>query len=118
MARKPQGGDLYYRVSFWKKGTSSDGHGGTTSAYTKQFECRAAYTHMRAGEQIQAARLEGKHIQVISVRRSAQAELATTDWQIRDERDSPPTIFNIRDIEPQTDRQFISFLCESGVATN
>lgn len=113
--RKPTAGELFYSVAFDKKGTASDGAGGTTTAFTEQFTCRAAYVHLRGGESVQAARLEGQHPQVIRVRASSQARGVTTDWRIRDKRTGD--VFAIRDITPGVDRQFIDFLCQKGVAS-
>lgn len=113
---KPTAGDLVYRVAFDKKGgPASDGAGGTTRAFAEQFQCRAGFIHLRGGETVQAARLAGQHPQVISVRSSAQTRDVTTDWRIRDVRTGD--VFNIRDITPGIDRQFIDFVCQKGVAT-
>lgn len=114
MAKKPQAGELYYSVAFEKSGTAPDGYGGTLTAWTEQFACRAAFTHLRGGEAVQAARLENRHPQVISVRKSIQAGQVTAEWRIRDKRTGE--VFAIKDIEPHTDRAFISFLCERGTA--
>ncbi|RAZ75835.1 phage head closure protein [Mesorhizobium atlanticum] len=112
--RKPTAGELLYNVAFDKKGAASDGAGGTTTAFTEQFSCRAAYVHLRGGESVQAARLQGQHPQVIRVRSSSHTRGVTTDWRIRDKRTGD--VFNIRDITPGLDRQFIDFLCQKGVA--
>jgi SPP1 family predicted phage head-tail adaptor len=111
---KPTAGDLFYSVAFEKKGTASDSAGGTTTSFTEQFACRASFVHLRGGESVQAARLEGQHPQVISVRASSRTRAVTTDWRIRDKRTGD--IFAIRDITPGLDRQFIDFLCQKGVA--
>lgn len=114
MAKHPSAGDLYYSVAFEKQGSAPDGHGGTTTGWTEQFRCRAAFHHLRGTETVLAARLEGTHTQVIRVRASTQSRAVTSDWRIRDVRTGD--VFNIRDVEPQTDRQYISFLCQKGVA--
>lgn len=111
---KPTGGKLIERVAFDLKGTAPDGAGGTTTAFTEQFQCRAGYIHLRGGEGVQAARLQGQHPQVIQVRSSLLTRGVTTDWRIRDVRSG--AVFNIRDITPGLDRQFIDFLCQKGVA--
>ncbi len=114
MAKLPAGKRIE-KVAFERKGTASDGAGGRTTAFTEQFECRAGYIHLRGGESVQAARLEGQHPQIVQVLASANTRSVTTDWRIRDKRTS--AIFNIRDITPSDDRQFIDFLCQKGVAT-
>lgn len=107
-------GDLKHRVAFDKRGVSSDGAGGNTAAFAEQFVVWAGYTHLRGGESVIAARLEGRHVQVVRVRASSTTRQVTTDWRIRDRRTQD--VFNIRDITPTEDRAFIDFLCESGVA--
>jgi hypothetical protein len=62
-----------------------------------------------------AARLEGQHSQVIFVRSFPQTTRSvTTDWRVRDVRTGDT--FNIRDITPTDDRQWLDFLCQKGVA--
>ncbi|WP_421912733.1 phage head closure protein [Mesorhizobium sp.] len=114
MASKPTAGDLFYSVAFDRRGEASDGAGGTTTAFSEQFRCRAAFVHLRGGETVQAARLQGQHPQIIRVRASSLTRGVSGDWQIRDVRNGD--VFNIRDITPGLDRQFIDFLCQKGVA--
>jgi SPP1 family predicted phage head-tail adaptor len=115
MTKNTTAGDLHERVGFGSHGSGSDSAGGTISAFTEQFTRRAAYIHMRGGEAVMAARLEGRHTQVIRVRADSQTRAVTSDWQIADKNSS--AVFNIRDITPTTDRKWIDFLCETGVAT-
>lgn len=112
---KPSAGDLFYRVAFDRKGQGSDGAGGRSTDFVEQFCCRAAFVHLRGGEAVQAARLQGQHTQVIRVRSAVLTRGVTTDWRIRDVRTGE--VFNIRDVSPGLDRQFIDFLCQKGVAT-
>jgi hypothetical protein len=114
MAKKPGGGDLFEHVGFDKHGTASDGAGGTITAFVEQFTRRAAYIHLRGGETVMAARLAGRHSQIIRVRSDSSTRTVTTDWRISDKRSG--AVFNIRDITPSTDRAFIDFLAERGVA--
>ncbi|NTS30671.1 head-tail adaptor protein [Phyllobacterium sp. BT25] len=114
MARKPSSGDLFYKVAFDQRQDADDGFGNTVSTWVEKFQCRAGYRHLRGGEAVIAARLEGKHIQVVTVRASTATKGVTTDYRIRDLRSGET--FNIRDITPNLDRQFIDFLVESGVA--
>lgn len=107
-------GDLYYGVAFDKRAEVDDGYGNTVSDWQEQFQCRAAYRHLRGGESVMAGRLQGKHTQVIIVRASSQTRQITTDWRVRDTRSGEA--FNIRDVTHETNRQWISLLCEKGVA--
>lgn len=107
-------GQLIERVAFDKKGTALDGLGGTGAAWVEQFQCRAGYTHLRGGETVLAARLEGTHTIVIRVRSSTETRTITTDWRTRDVRTGK--VYNVRDITPTEDRMFLDILAQSGVA--
>jgi len=117
-------GDLYYRVAFLKRETIEDGPFRTEGPLSEQFQCRAAFRHLRGGESVMAGRLEGKHTQIIIVRASSLTRQITTDWIVRDVRASAEIspgrfqgdVFNIRDVTHETDRAWISLLCERGVA--
>ncbi|MDR6757835.1 SPP1 family predicted phage head-tail adaptor [Mycoplana sp. BE70] len=106
-------GDLHYRVAFDRRSEVDDGHGNTRGDWHEQFQCRAAYRHLRGGESVLAGRLEGRHPQIITVRASSQTRQVTTDWRVRDVRTGDE--FNIRDVTHETDRQWISLLVERGV---
>lgn len=107
-------GERSHRFVFAKQSSASDGHGGTTTAFADQFTLWAGVTHLRGGETVMANRLQGRHSQVVRVRRTAQSRLITTDWRTRDVREG--TEFAIRDITPSDDRMYFDLLCESGVA--
>lgn len=108
-------GDLFYRVHCQKRTATDDGYGNTVSGpFTTQFTVRAAFRHSRGKEEVLAARLQGVHPTLITVRRSLQTSQITTDWQLVDARDG--TVWAVRDVTPETDRQFITLLCERGVA--
>ncbi|WP_353641323.1 phage head closure protein [Mesorhizobium sp. WSM2239] len=116
MAKKPGAGDLFERVGFDKHGTASDGAGGTISAFVEQFTRRAEFIHLRGGEAVLAARLQGRHTQIIRVRADSETRTVTTDWRISDKR-LAGVVYNIRDITLSKDRAFLDMLCERGVAT-
>lgn len=107
-------GDLYYKVDCQKRGEQDDGYGNTVSDFVTQFTVRAAYRHLRGGEGVIAARLENKHPVIITVRASSQTRQITSDWRLVDARDG--TAWAVKDVTHETDRQFISLLCERGVA--
>ena len=107
-------GSMFHVVGFDKQGTASDGAGGTISTFVEQFTCRASFTHLRGGENVQAARLEGRHPQIVRVRSFENSRLVTTDWRITDKHTSE--VFNIRDITPTEDRRYLEMLVEKGVA--
>lgn len=107
-------GDLRYRVYCQKRVERDDGYGNTVAEFTTEFALRAAYRHLRGGEAVMASRLENRHPVLITVRVSSQTRRIGSDWRLVDARDG--TEWAIRDVTAETDRQFITFLCESGVA--
>lgn len=112
---KAGSGQLYYQVALLKRIEQDDGMGNTVSDFVEQFQTRAEFIHLRGGESVLAGRLQGKHTLVVRVRNSSNTRLISTDWMLRDVRTGKS--FNIRDIEHEVNRQFISLTCESGVAT-
>lgn len=119
MAKKPSAGDLYYRVGLQARvlgnPDSPIDYGNTELEWAEQFFTRAQFINVRGREEVLAARLAGTHIQVIRVRASTETLAITTDWRVVDKRNGDE--FNIRDVTVETDRQFITLLCEKGVAT-
>lgn len=108
-------GGLYRKVTLQRPMAGSDGGGGVLDGFVDAFTCRAEYVHLRGGESVLAARLEGVHTLVIRVRASSETRAATTDWRIVDARDE--TVYNIRDIsEDEDSRLWLDFLCQKGVA--
>jgi SPP1 family predicted phage head-tail adaptor len=115
MAKEIGASDLFYSVALEKRAEADDGYGNTVSNWVVQFQCRAAFHHLRGGESVMAGRLGGKHTQIITLRRSARTLEVATDWRVRDARNGD--VFNIRDVTQETDRRWISLLVEKGVAT-
>jgi SPP1 family predicted phage head-tail adaptor len=105
---------LYYKVHCQKRVEQDDGYGNTVSDFATQFSVRAAFVHLRGGEMVIASRLENKHPMVVTLRSSAQTRQINADWQLVDARDGSK--WAVRDVTPETDRQWISLLCERGVA--
>lgn len=118
MAKRPSAGDLYERVAFDRRADANPDspvdYGNTVSDWVEQFTCRAQFIHLRGGETVMASRLEGRHSQVIRIRASVASRAVDTDWRVRDVRTG--AVFNVRDITPSDDRQFLDVLCEKGVA--
>lgn len=118
MTKKLGAGDLYYRVDCQREVAGTDELGNPVpgaGGWKTQYSVRAAYRHLRGGEDVMAGRLQGRHTQVITVRASSQTRQITAGWRLIDARDG--TLFNVRDVTHETDRQWISLLCERGVAS-
>jgi SPP1 family predicted phage head-tail adaptor len=106
--------NLYFRIHCQKRVERDDGYGNTVAEFATQFTVRAAYRHLRGGEAVMASRLENRHPVLITVRASSQTRLIRSDWRLIDARDD--TAWAVRDVTAETDRQFITCLCESGAA--
>lgn len=90
-------------------------YGNTVGGWEERYSCAAQFIHLRGGETVLAARLAGRHTQVVRVRASSFTRALTPEWQVRDVRAG--TVFNIRDVTRSPDRAWVDLLCESGVAT-
>lgn len=110
-----QAGKLRDRVTFAKRQASSDEYGNDESTFVDQFTVAAEVIYLQGGEQVMAARLDGRQPVVLTVRASTQTRLIETDWRATDARDAE-RVFNVRSIKPSERRDHIDVLCEAGVA--
>jgi head-tail adaptor len=114
-------GLLSERFEFAKRTDTStnsppgDGYGNFEGAFVTQFTSWARRRFLRGGEDVMAARLQGRQPVILTIRRSSQADLVTTDWRATDARSG--TVYNIRSVEFTEDRMWIDLLVEAGVAT-
>ena len=115
MAKSRSAGDLFHRYAFEKRVDADRGDGVKVGAFVEQFQCRAGVINLRGGETILAGRLQGQHSQIVFIRSSQAARLASTEWRARDVRSG--VVFNIREVTLSDDRMWLDFLCQSGVAS-
>lgn len=111
MGRQTDAGDLTQRVSFGKPVHGSDGAGGIIKRYEAQSSVAAAYTHLRGGEAVMAARLAGRHNLVIRVRASIESRRIAVDWIVTDCRTGK--VYLVKDVTPTVDRAWIDVLAET-----
>ncbi|UEM17340.1 head-tail adaptor protein [Bradyrhizobium barranii subsp. barranii] len=111
-------GDLRHRLGFFRRPVISDGHGNVEGAFpdAPEFECAAAVQVRFGGEAVLAARLQGQQTATIRVRRSQATLAVTTDWRIRDMREGAIWEIKSGPVDPDDGRQWVEFLCQSGVA--
>lgn len=118
MAETLSAGQLKHRIGFDVRTSSNPDspadYGNTVEEWVEQFEERAQFIHVRGGETVMAARLQGRHVLIMRIYSSARTRQITTDWRAVDQRTS--VIYNIRDVTHDEGRRFIDLLCESGVA--
>lgn len=114
MAEKSGSGALIQSVGFFERDGDEDGMGNTVAAWVERFKTRSQFIPLRGGETVLAGRLQGRETIVARVRVSKHSQAVTSSWMMRDLRTS--ISYNVRSIEREVNRQFISFTCESGVA--
>lgn len=103
------------RFAFDKRNDLVDGYGNTQSEWVEQYLCWTRRQFLRGGEDVIAARLEGRQPALLTIRRSNMARQITPDWRARDTRTGE--IYNIREAKPTEDRAYVEILCERGVAS-
>lgn len=120
-------GPMRERVAFDRPINVPDGYGGTETGWSsspESLERPAEFIYSRGSEAVEAARLAGSSIYKIRIRSSAAAREITADWRMRDlrretfdEEGNPRAgVYNIREVDSITDRQWIFIVVESGVA--
>ena len=105
---------LFERVAWESRQTADDGFGNEQGTFVEQFETYAEFIHLRGGEAVVAARLEGRQPTVVRIRATAQALLIKPDWQMRDTRTS--ALYAVRSVAPTRDRRWVDVMVEGGVA--
>lgn len=111
-------GDLFERVAFDAPHKIDDGYGGKMDGWASDDAATKVHAHfryLRGGETVQAARLSGRQPVVVTIRNSVHARLIDATWRMRDL--STGVQYNIRSGPIRSsDRQFLEFTVESGVA--
>lgn len=110
-------GQLKDRVAFERRAEVDDGYGNAVSGSWETFyECAARLRPLKGGEEVQAARLEGKQPAIVTVRRCAQALQVDTDCRVRDTRTDRVYAVTAPPADMEESRAFLDILVMSGVA--
>jgi len=119
-------GRLIEHFAFLKRGKKPNEMGVVDNKFIEVFSTRAALTYREGNEAVIAARLTGKQPAFLTIRRSKQADEVTTEWCVRDVRNStfdPLTgkltghVYDIKAVVPDTNnRGFIRLSLERGGA--
>lgn len=107
-------GDLRQRIAFEKIASSPSSFGIEAGDWVEQFIRWAQTQYLRGTEPVIAQRLVGVQPVVVSVRSDSQTRQIDASWRARHVRTGQ--LFNIRAVTPGERRDYIDFLCESGVA--
>lgn len=113
------GGALRYRLKFAERDTVEDEYGNPSSGWLDRFTVAGNITARLGGETVEAARLAGRQAVILTVRRSPDTRLITTDWKAVEVESG--TEFNIRSaVDPFVGDGghglYIDMLAETGVA--
>lgn len=120
-----EAGAMDRKFMFDEPRSRADGSGGFEEGWREQFTAWGAVMHMRGGETVQAARLEGRQPVVITIHASADARRVTADWRVRDvhrlvvDEDGAPVAGVYAVTAPPVltdDRQYLEITCEAGRA--
>jgi head-tail adaptor len=112
-------GALRYRLKFAERDTVNDEYGNPSTGWADRFTVSGNITAKVGGEAIDAARLAGRQPVILTVRRSPDTKLITTDWKATEVESG--TEFNIRTaIDPFIGNSnhglWIEMIAETGVA--
>lgn len=112
-------GDLKHKIGFFKRPTVSDGFGNEEGDFpaspnvTVHGQIQARFS----GETVISDRLQGQQTVTITVRRSSLTLDINPAWKAKDL--GTGVEYNIRSgpVDPDEKRQWLEFLCQSGIAT-
>lgn len=107
-------GLLNRRVTILKAKSTLDAYGAEVVEWSSFLVCYAEFVHMRGTETVDAARLQGREIFKVKLRRSAKSAEISTEDRLRDER--VDQLFQIRSVDAISNQRWIFLVVESGVA--
>lgn len=113
------------RIAFDQPAEFPDGSFGNETGWAERFVRFGEFIYQRGSEAVEAARLEGQSVYKLKVRSDPETRSLTAGWRARDvlrqsfdTQGKPKTgVYNIREVDPITDRQWVYLVVESGVAT-
>ena len=107
-------GELRERLTFAQRALTSDGFGNSAGEWEDQFTVAASIVPRRGGEEIAAARLQGRQIALVRVRYSSDTAQITTDWRATNTRTGEEWDVKEPPARMPNDRGYLEFLCERG----
>ena len=112
-------GAMRYRLKFAERDAVEDEWGNVSTGWIDRFTVSGSITAKVGGEAVDAARLAGRQPVILTVRRSPDTRLVTTDWKATEMESG--TEFNIRTtIDPLIGTSqhgiWLEMIAETGVA--
>lgn len=130
MPNRPSAGQLRSRVTFQRRGDTTDPFDGSVipggGDWEDVYTCAARLQPKFGGdvETFAASRLSSKQPYNLTVRNCAAARAVRTDWRVKDARvgtdanGASPRVFNIATIvDPDERNQYLEFLLVEGSAS-
>lgn len=118
MVKRPNAGNLHTIAFDMRAAYNPDSpadYGNTEAEFQEVFRCRALFRFLRGGENVIAARLEGRQPVIAQVRATSQTRQVDPDWRMRDI--DTGDVYAVRAVsEADGDRRFLDVLAEKGVA--
>ena len=106
--------DLRERWTFSRREAPvDDGYGNVFGEFVDQFTVAVCLQPRIGGEEVFAARLEGRTLASVTIRYSPEAVGITSDWLAKDTRTGD--VWNIRapPINPDGKKQWLEMICEA-----
>lgn len=106
---------------------ASDGLGGKKRVWTEIRACHAEFIYMRGSEAVEAARLQGRSVFKVRIRKMGTARDITPDFRMRAvqhglpggagaEDPAPGTRYNVREVDATSDRSWVYLIVESSLS--
>lgn len=106
---------------------ASDGLGGHKRIHTEIRTCRAEFIYMRGSEAVEAARLQGRSVFKVRIRKMGTARDIEPDFRMRtvqrglpdgagEDDPLPGTRYNVREVDAISDRRWVFIVVESSVS--
>jgi hypothetical protein len=114
MPAKFTAGQMSELVAFDSRTEVNDGYGNLTAGpFKERLQRRAKFIFGKGGEAVFNGRLQGRATFIAVIYANDGTREIRPDWQMRDVRRG--TVFNVRDVEEQPNRQTMEILVESNV---
>ncbi|MEI4470928.1 head-tail adaptor protein [Frigidibacter sp. MR17.24] len=106
---------MQHRVALLEPVEARGPGGVTTTVPTERYRSGAQFIYARGSEAVEAARLEGRPTFKVKLRSCAAARAVTTDWRLRDVRQSID--YAIVEADTVSDRQWVWLTVQGGNET-
>ncbi|MFS4583751.1 head-tail adaptor protein [Phaeobacter sp. C3_T13_0] len=126
-ARNGQIARMRIRVAFDRPERGEPGeYGGYDTSFAEMRTCRAEVIYMRGSEAVEAARLQGRAVFKVKIRKMGSAADINSDWRMRTvgtglpdgngpDDDLPGARYNVREVDALSDKKWVYLIVESAL---